>query len=88
MVSVARTGRLVATAAGFTTAAVSGGPSVWAVAGLTAGALALLVVILFVPSEKPARRLSQLIQVWRSPTGRTARSGPPTRTAPRQTPSD
>lgn len=84
-----RTGGLVATAAAFVMAAARGGPSAWVIAGLSAGALTLLATILFIPSETPARRLRQLIQALRNPTGRTTRSGlAHTRGTSRRTPSD
>ncbi|MEV7737843.1 hypothetical protein AB0O75_38220 [Streptomyces sp. NPDC088921] len=68
MVSVtARISGLLGAAAAFVLAAARGEPSVWAVAGLTASALALLMIVLFIPSETPARRLRQLIQAWKEP---------------------
>jgi hypothetical protein len=74
----ARIGGLLGVTAACGTAIVGGGPPGWVAAGLTAGALVLLVIVLFIPSETPARRLSQLIQAWRSPaagTGPDSRSG-------------
>lgn len=36
---------------------------------LTAAALLVVAIVLFIPSETPARRLGQLIEAWRSPPG-------------------
>ncbi|MEU6256930.1 hypothetical protein [Streptomyces sp. NPDC047043] len=84
MVSVAaRIGGVLGAAAAFMMAMARGGPSVWAIAGLTACAFALVAVVLFIPSETPARRLGQLIQAWRNPTGAAAGPEPGrTSTAP------
>jgi hypothetical protein len=69
MMSVtARISGLLGTPAAFVLAAARGEPSLWAAAGLTASALALLMVVLFIPSETPTRRLRQLIQAWTGPT--------------------
>ena len=67
MVSLAgRIGGVLGAVAAFVMAVTGGGPSSWAIAGLTASALALVVVVLFIPSETPARRLGHLIQAWRN----------------------
>jgi hypothetical protein len=78
----ARVGGLLAAAAAFVLAAARGEPSVWAATGLTASALALLVVVLFIPSETPARRLRQLIQAWKGPTQADAGQEPCRLSAP------
>ncbi|MFF3411234.1 hypothetical protein ACFYW8_34580 [Streptomyces sp. NPDC002742] len=72
----ARIGGLLGAAATFGTAIVGVGVPSWMVAGLAAGALVLLVLVLFLPNETPARRLGQLIQAWRNPVGATAGSSP------------
>ena len=72
----ARIGGLLGAAAAFTTAIVNAGPPGWVVAGLTAGAFILLVLVLFLPSEALARRLGQLIRAWRNPTGAPAGPSP------------
>lgn len=79
MSRTARIGGLLGAAVTFGTAIVGVGVPSWVVAGPTAGALVLLVLVLFLPSETPARRLGQLIQAWRNPVGATAGSslGPP-----------
>ncbi|MDC2954997.1 hypothetical protein PO587_11020 [Streptomyces gilvifuscus] len=64
----ARVGAALGAAAGFVLVVTRGGPSVWVVTGLTVGVLALVGVVLFVPSETPARRLGQLIRAWRHPS--------------------
>ncbi|MHC3469363.1 hypothetical protein ACYF6T_11655 [Streptomyces sp. 7R007] len=70
MVNVAaRVGGLVGAAAAFVVAVARGGPPVWTIAGLTASALVLVAVVLFVPSETPSRRLAQLIRAWRNSGG-------------------
>ncbi|MEU2957006.1 hypothetical protein ACIA78_39485 [Streptomyces xanthochromogenes] len=82
----ARIGGLLGAAAAFTTAMVNAGPPGWAAAGLTAGTFILLVLVLFLPSETPARRLGHLIQARRNPTGATAGPGPrPLSSAPSPT---
>ena len=54
MVSVAaRIGTLLGAAAAFVLAAARGEPSVWVAAGLAASTLALLMIVLFIPSETP-----------------------------------
>ena len=69
MVSFAgRIGGALGAVAAFVVAVAGGGPSSWVIAGLTASGLALVVVVLFVPSETPARRLGQLIQACRTAT--------------------
>ncbi|MFJ8010105.1 hypothetical protein [Streptomyces fagopyri] len=69
---MARVGGLLGAAAAFVTAAVGAGPPVWVVAGFTGSVLALLLIVLLVPSETPARRLGHLIQAWRNPAGAAA----------------
>lgn len=87
-----RIGGLLGAAVAFGMAIVGAGPPGWVAAGLTAGALILLVIVLFLPSETPARRLGQLIQAWRNPAEVTARPHPsppssaPFPTACRRTP--
>ncbi|MCF3121993.1 hypothetical protein IPZ68_20100 [Streptomyces arenae] len=66
MSGVARIGALLGAAAASVPAVVGGGTPGWVIAGLTASALVLVVVVLFIPSETPARRLGQLIQAWRN----------------------
>ncbi len=66
--AMARVGGLLGAAAAFVITMARGGLSAWTTGALTAGALALIAVVLFIPSETPARRLSQLIQTWRTPT--------------------
>ncbi|MFI6567068.1 hypothetical protein [Streptomyces sp. NPDC050534] len=68
-------GGLLGAAAACATAIVGTGSPGWVVAGLTASALVVLALVLFLPSETPARRLGQLIQAWRNPAG--PRPGPP-----------
>jgi len=85
----ARVGGLLGAAAAFVLAVARGGPSVWVVAGLTAGALAVLMVVLFIPSETPARRLRQLIQAWKGLVPADASQEPCRVSAPpRQAPND
>ncbi|GAA3544903.1 hypothetical protein GCM10022295_28570 [Streptomyces osmaniensis] len=67
--AAARIGSALGAAAAFAIAMARGGLSAWTTGALTAGALALVAVVLFIPSETPARRLGQLIQAWRIPTG-------------------
>ncbi|MGW5473554.1 hypothetical protein [Streptomyces chartreusis] len=66
--AAARIGSALGAGAAFAIAMARGGLSAWTTGALTAGALALLAVVLFIPSETPARRLGQLIQAWRVPT--------------------
>jgi hypothetical protein len=73
---VARAGGLLGAVAAFMMAMARGGSSAWAIAGFTASAFALIAVVLFIPSETPARRLGQLIQAWRNPTGAVVGSAP------------
>lgn len=80
----ARIGGLLGAAAAFGTALVDAGPPAWMATGLTASMLVLLVLVLFLPSETPARRLVQLIQAWRNPASprpgpSTSASSPPAR---------
>jgi hypothetical protein len=63
-------------------AAARGEPSVWVAAGLAASALALLMIVLFIPSETPARRLRQLIQAWKGPVQAGASQEPCRLSAP------
>ncbi len=63
--TAARIGGVLGAAAAFAMAMVRGGLSAWTAGALTAGALVLVAVVLFTPSETPARRLGQLIQAWR-----------------------
>jgi hypothetical protein len=77
MVSVAaRIGGLLGAAAAFVMAMARGGLSVWAIAGFTACTFGLVVIVLFIPTETPARRLGQLIQAWRNPAGAVVGSEP------------
>lgn len=59
--------------AAFVVALARGGLTAWAAAALTAGVLLLVMAVLFVPSETPARRLCRLIQAWQG----TSRGDPP-----------
>ena len=90
MVSLAgRIGGVLGAVAAFVMAVAGGGPSSWAIAGLTASALALIVVVLFIPSETPARRLGHLIQAWRNATAAPAGAelvAQPSSTLPNSTP--
>ena len=72
----ARIGGVLGAAAAFALAMARGGLSAWATGALTASALALVAVVLFIPSETPARRLGNLIQAWRVPTGAPMRPEP------------
>ncbi|MEV6020709.1 MULTISPECIES: hypothetical protein [unclassified Streptomyces] len=72
----ARIGGLLGAVVTCGTAVVGAGVPGWTVAGLTGGALVLLVLVLFLPSETPARRLGHLIQAWRNPLGATAGPSP------------
>lgn len=72
----ARIGSVLGAAAAFVIATARGGLSAWVTGTLTAGALALVAIVLFVPSETPARRLGQLIQAWRMPAEVPIRPGP------------
>ncbi|MFE5819964.1 hypothetical protein [Streptomyces sp. NPDC056479] len=74
--AMARIGGLLGAAAAFVIAMARGGLSAWTTGALTACALALLAVVLFIPSETPARRLGNLIQAWRLPGGTPTRSEP------------
>ncbi|MFB6931408.1 hypothetical protein [Streptomyces chartreusis] len=85
--AMARIGGLLGAAAAFVIAMARGGLSAWTTAALTAGALALLAVVLFIPSETPARRLSQLIQAWRTPADAPIRHEPVQRAAAPPSPS-
>ncbi|MBB5926447.1 hypothetical protein FHS34_001903 [Streptomyces echinatus] len=67
MSTAARIGSALSAAAAWTIAMISGGLSEWTTATFAVGALLLVAVVLFSPSETPARRLSQLIQAWRAP---------------------
>jgi hypothetical protein len=69
MNTAARISGVVGSAAAFAIAMTRGGLSAWATSALTASALVLVAVVLFIPSETPARRLGHLIQAWRTPTG-------------------
>ncbi|MFM9589186.1 hypothetical protein ACKI1J_12315 [Streptomyces scabiei] len=62
-----RMGGLLGAAVAFGMAIVGAAPQAWIVAGLTASAFVLLVLVLFLPNETPARRLGRLIQAWRHP---------------------
>jgi hypothetical protein len=74
--TVARIGSVLGAAAAFTIAVARGGLPAWTTGTLTAGALVLVAVVLFIPSETPARRLGQLIQAWRRPTEDSLRPEP------------
>ncbi|CAM5321459.1 hypothetical protein SCHAM137S_01993 [Streptomyces chartreusis] len=74
--AMARIGGLLGVAAAFVIAMARGGLSAWTTATLTAGALALLVVVLFIPSGTPACRLGSLIQAWRLPAQAPTRPEP------------
>ncbi|MGF0174522.1 hypothetical protein ACQF36_29690 [Streptomyces sp. Marseille-Q5077] len=65
--TAARIGGVLAAASAFVIAMARGGLPAWTTGALTVGALALVAVVLFIPSEAPARRLGQLIQAWRIP---------------------
>ncbi|MFF0737765.1 hypothetical protein ACFYVK_39900 [Streptomyces chartreusis] len=80
--AMARIGGLLGAAAAFVIAMARGGLSAWTTAALTAGALALLAVVLFIPSETPARRLGSLIQAWRLPAQAPTRPEPALLSAP------
>jgi hypothetical protein len=73
--AAARLGGVLGPAAAFTIAMAHGGLSAWTTGVLTTGALVLVVVVLFIPNETPARRLGHLIQAWR-PTGNSPRPEP------------
>lgn len=74
--TAARIGSVLGAATAFAIAVAHGGLSAWTTGALTAGALALVAVVLFIPSETPARRLGQLIQAWRIPTEAPIRPAP------------
>ncbi len=65
--AAARIAGALGTAAAIAITMTGGGLSAWTAGTLTAGALALVAVVLFIPSETPARRLGQLIRAWRIP---------------------
>lgn len=66
--TAARIAGMLGAVAAFVIAMSRGGLPAWTTGAFTAGALVLVAVVLFVPSETPARRLRQLIQAWRIPT--------------------
>ncbi|MEJ8672945.1 hypothetical protein WKI71_44935 [Streptomyces sp. MS1.AVA.1] len=74
--TAARIGSVLGAAAAFAIAMARGGLSAWTTGVLAAGALALVAVVLFIPSETPARRLGRLIQAWRIPTEAPIRPEP------------
>ncbi|MGW3036768.1 hypothetical protein ACWDCB_36900 [Streptomyces sp. NPDC001178] len=74
--TAARIGSVLGAAAAFAIATARGGLSAWTAGTLTAGMLVLVAVVLFIPSETPARRLGQLIQVWRAPAEAPVRPEP------------
>ncbi|MGW1956963.1 hypothetical protein ACWCPI_30135 [Streptomyces sp. NPDC001920] len=74
--TAARLGGVLGAAAAFAVAMARGGLPAWTTGVLTAGALVLLAVVLFVPSETPARRLGQLIAAWRTATDSPLRYEP------------
>ena len=86
--ATARIGGVLGAAAAFAIAMARGGLSAWATGALTAGALAMVAVVLFIPSETPARRLGHLIQAWRNPAEATMRpaSAQPPATPPQPSP--
>ncbi|MFJ8486793.1 hypothetical protein ACIRBZ_00165 [Streptomyces sp. NPDC094038] len=67
MSTAARIGGVLGAAAAVAMGMAGGGLSAWTTGALLAGALVLVAVVLFIPSETPARRLGQLIQAWRLP---------------------
>jgi hypothetical protein len=73
--TAARIGSVVGAAVAFVIAMTRGGLSAWTTGALTAGVLVLVAVVLFIPSETPARRLGQLIQAWH-PTEESLRPEP------------
>ncbi|MFE9023838.1 hypothetical protein ACFYNL_35445 [Streptomyces sp. NPDC007808] len=74
--TAARLGGVLGATAAFAIAMARGGLSAWTTGMLTAGALVLLAVVLFVPSETPARRLGRLIEAWRTATDSPVRYEP------------
>jgi hypothetical protein len=78
----ARLGAALGVLSAFTMALVHGGLTAWAAGVLAVGGLALVAVVLFVPSETPARRLCRLIQAWQNSTAGAARPEPSDRSAP------
>ncbi|MFE0172345.1 hypothetical protein ACFWZ2_08505 [Streptomyces sp. NPDC059002] len=74
--TAARIGSVLGAAAAFAVATARGGLSAWMTGTLTAGTLVLVAVVLFIPNETPARRLSQLIQAWRAPAEAPLRPEP------------
>lgn len=65
--TAARIGGALSAAVAWTTAITWEALWDWMTAMLAAGALLLVAVVLFTPSETPARRLGRLIQTWRLP---------------------
>ncbi len=63
---LARIGSALGGMTAFAIAVDSGGLSAWTTGALTAGALLLVAIVLFIPSETPTRRLGQLIHAWRA----------------------
>lgn len=83
--AAARAGGALGAIAAFVVALARGGLTAWAAAALTAGSLLLVVAVLFVPSETPARRLRGLIQAWQgsAPSNpQPATSQPPVAASP------
>ncbi|MFF4316931.1 hypothetical protein [Streptomyces sp. NPDC001507] len=76
MSTAARIGGVLGAAAAVAMGMAGGGLSAWTTGALLAGALVLVAVVLFIPSETPARRLGQLIQAWRIPTEASIRPEP------------
>lgn len=74
--TAARIGGVLGAAAAVAMSMARGGLSGWTAGALTAGALVLVAVVLFIPSETPARRLGQLIRAWRIPTEAPIRPEP------------
>lgn len=74
--TAARIGSVLGAAAAFAIATARGGLSAWTAGTLTAGTLVLVAVVLFIPSETPARRLGQLIKAWRAPAEAPVRPEP------------
>lgn len=74
--TAARIGSVLGATAAFAIATACGGLSAWTAGTLTTGTLVLVAVVLFIPSETPARRLGQLIQAWRAPAEASVRLEP------------